>query len=140
MFSSKKPVSRVAIAKFSSLIADNLSLVGDMEFVDGLKIGGRVRGNVQHKAGSTSLLALGAGGRIEGNVSSHDALIDGTIVGDLLVENVLELHSNARVTGNISYRHLSMENGAVVEGTLRKLDEAAAAQVLELPRPQAQEA
>ncbi len=140
MFSSKKSTSKVSIDKFSSLISGNVSMSGDLEFEEGLKISGVFKGNIGHKRGTHSLLALSAEGRIEGNVSSYDALIDGTIVGDLVVEHLLELHSNARVRGNISYRQLSMENGAVVDGKLNRLgDDEGLAQVVELPR-QAQEA
>ncbi|MCM2330401.1 protein CcmA, bactofilin family [Geopseudomonas sagittaria] len=138
MFSSKKSASRVSIDKFSSLISGNVSMTGDLEFEEGLKVSGVFKGNITHKTGTHSLLALSAEGRIEGNVSSYDALIDGTIVGDLLVEHLLELHSNARVCGNISYRQLSMENGAVVDGKLTRLDDET--KVLELPHLQAQEA
>ncbi|CAD5107989.1 bactofilin family protein [Zestomonas carbonaria] len=137
MFRSKKSVSRPSIDSFSSLISDNLSVVGDVEFAEGLKVSGRVRGNVSYKPGTASLLALSAGGYIEGDVSSHDALIDGTIVGDLRVEHLLELHSNARVRGNISYRQLSMENGAVVEGKLKCLGDEKP--VLELPKPESEQ-
>ena len=133
MFNRKKAASRPVVNGFSSLIADNLAIQGDLEFSEGLKINGRVRGSVSFKPGTTSLLALSVNGVVEGDVSSYDALIDGTIVGDLQVEHLLELHSNARVRGNITYRQLSMENGAVVEGTLRRLDEAAP--LLELPQP-----
>lgn len=140
MFSKKKPAPRIAIEQFSSLISGNLSLVGDLTFEGGLKISGEVRGDVRHKPGTQSLLALSAEGRIEGNVCSYDALVDGTIIGDLVVEHLLELHSNARVQGNIRYRQLSMENGAVVDGTLKRMgDEEESAQVFELPRPQARE-
>lgn len=139
MFSKKKPM-RVAIDQFSSLISGNVSLVGDMEFEEGLKVSGVVTGNVCHKPGTHSLLALSAEGRIEGNVSSYDALIDGAIVGDLVVEHLLELHSNARVRGNIRYRQLSMENGAVVDGTLSRMEDGAdVAQIVELPRLKAEE-
>ncbi|HEY6612622.1 MAG TPA: polymer-forming cytoskeletal protein [Pseudomonas sp.] len=139
MFSNKKKsASRVTIDQFSSLISDNVSMVGDLEFEEGLKVSGVVKGNIIHKPGTHSLLALSAEGCIEGNVSSYDALIDGTIVGDLLVEHLLELHSNARVRGNISYRQLSMENGAVVDGKLTRLGDEP--QVLELPHLQAQQA
>ncbi|MDH4764754.1 MULTISPECIES: bactofilin family protein [Pseudomonas] len=133
MFNRKKAAPRPAVNGFSSLIADNLAVQGDLEFSEGLKIDGRVQGSVSFKPGTTSLLALSVNGVVEGDVSSYDALIDGTIVGDLRVEHLLELHSNARVRGNITYRQLSMENGAVVEGTLRRLDEATP--VLELPQP-----
>ena len=117
----KKQTPQVLIDNFSSLLANNLRFTGNMEFEDGLKINGSVSGNINHKPGSTSLLALSAEARIEGNVSSYDALIDGTIVGDLVVEHLLELHSNARVTGNITYNQLSMENGATVDGKLTKI-------------------
>lgn len=138
MFNKKRPASRVTVEQFSSLISGNVSLDGGVTFEEGLKVSGQVKGNVCHKPGTHSLLALSAEGRIEGNVSSYDALIDGTIVGDLVVEHLLELHSNARVRGNIRYRQLSMENGAVVDGVLSRMgDEEEGAQVFELPRPQA---
>jgi len=140
MFSSKKTASQLAVEKFTSLISDNVSIPGDMEFEGGLKVSGVIKGNVTHKQGTSSLLALSAEGRIEGCVSSHDALIDGTIIGDLAVEHLLELHSNARIRGNISYRQLSMENGAVVDGTLNRLEDGeSSAQVLELPHLQVKE-
>ena len=140
MFRSKKTESRLTVDKFSSLISDNVSMTGDLEFEGGLKVSGVIKGNVTHKQGTSSLLALSAEGRIEGCVSSHDALIDGTIIGDLAVEHLLELHSNARIRGNISYRQLSMENGAVVDGTLNRLEDGeSSAQVLELPHLQVKE-
>lgn len=134
----KKAASRVTIDQFSSLISGNVSMVGDLEFEEGLKVSGVFKGNISHKPGTHSLLALSAEGRIEGNVSSYDALIDGTIVGDLVVEHLLELHSNARVCGSISYRQLSMENGAVVDGKLNRLGDEET-KVLELPHLQAQQ-
>ena len=134
MFGSKKKTPQISIDKFASLLAGNISFTGNMEFEDGLKVKGVIQGNITHKKGSTSLLALSAEGRIEGDVSSYDALIDGTIIGDLTVEHLLELHSNARITGNITYRQLSMENGASINGTLTKIsDSAEHAKVLELP-------
>ncbi|MDF3934896.1 bactofilin family protein [Pseudomonas citronellolis] len=134
----KKKAPQVAVGSFSSLLSGSLALVGDLEFEEGLKVQGRIHGNVRHKAGTQSLLALGAEGRIEGNVTSYDALIDGTIVGDLHVEHLLELHSNARVVGNIRYRQLSMENGASVDGKLTRLEDDG--RPLELPAPQPREA
>ncbi|MDI9735973.1 polymer-forming cytoskeletal protein, partial [Stutzerimonas stutzeri] len=38
MFNKKKPVARVTIDQFSSLISGNLSLVGDVTFEEGLKV------------------------------------------------------------------------------------------------------
>ena len=51
MFNKKKPVPRVTIDQFSSLISGNLSLIGDVTFEEGLKVSGEVRGDVCHKPG-----------------------------------------------------------------------------------------
>ncbi|MDR2853384.1 MAG: polymer-forming cytoskeletal protein [Burkholderiaceae bacterium] len=138
MFGSKKNSSHVSVEKFSSLLAGNTTITGDLEFEGGLKVNGTIKGNVKYKKDSNSLLALSAEGRIEGNIHSYDALIDGTVVGDLEVEHLLELHANAHITGNITYRQLSMENGVSVDGRLIKItdDDSKAAEVLELPAPQ----
>ena len=88
MFGKKNSVS-VTIDQFSSLVSSNVSLTGDMAFEEGLKISGAVTGNVYHKPGTHSLLALSTEGRIEGNVSSYDALIDGDAYGILLAEHQL---------------------------------------------------
>jgi cytoskeletal protein CcmA (bactofilin family) len=137
MFGKKKNATHIQVQKFSSLLSGGTTLTGDLEFDGGLKINGTIKGNVTHKKDSNGLLALSAEGRVEGNIRSYDALINGTVIGDLEVEHLLELHANARITGNISYRHLTMENGVSVDGRLIKLPDGA--QILELPPPAASE-
>jgi cytoskeletal protein CcmA (bactofilin family) len=123
MFGKKKDAS-IELTKLSSLIASNVEAHGDLVFVDGLRIDGNVRGNVQSRPGVKSLLVLSDHGSITGNVRSHDAVINGVIVGDLEVEHFLELQANARITGNITYRQLRMDCGASVDGRLTKLGES----------------
>lgn len=121
MFGRRRKNDGQRVDSVPSLLARSLSLVGDVEFEQGLEVLGLIQGNVTQRPGVTGMLSLRAEGRIEGDVSCHDALIDGTIVGDLEVEHLLELRASARVIGNISYRLLSMEAGATVEGTLTRL-------------------
>ena len=133
MFGKKKD-SFIELTKLSSLVASNVEVTGDLCFVDGLRIDGHVRGNVLNKSGAKSLLVLSDQGCVTGNVRSHDAIINGVIVGDLEVEHFLELQANARVTGNISYRQLRMDCGASVDGKLNKLAEGSdMSNVVELP-------
>ena len=135
MFGKKKD-SFIELTKLSSLIASNVEAVGDLSFVDGLRIDGHIRGNVMSRAGAKSLLVLSDQGCITGNVRSHDAIINGVIVGDLEVEHFLELQANARVTGSITYRQLRMDCGASVDGKLNKIVEGAEmSNVVELPAP-----
>lgn len=127
MFGKKKDNPKsIEINKLSSLIADNVEIVGDVIFSGGLRVDGRIEGNVINKGDELGLLVLSERGCIEGSVRTHDAVINGTIVGDLSVSHFLELQPKARVTGNISYSQLQMDCGASVEGKLVKLEDASA--------------
>ncbi len=121
MFSKKK--SPVKLTKLSSLVAPSMEIRGDVIFSDGLRIDGHVKGNVSPASDAMSLLVLSDRGSIHGNVCAHDAIINGTIVGDLEVLHFLELQENARITGNIRYRQIRMNCGASVDGKLSTLDD-----------------
>jgi cytoskeletal protein CcmA (bactofilin family) len=53
---------------------------------------------------------------VHGSVRCGDAVINGTVVGDIHVEHFLELQSESRVNGIIRYHHLQMDVGAAVRG------------------------
>ena len=123
MFGRKRSKS-IEVTKLSSLIADNVQIVGDVIFSGGLRVDGAVEGNVLSKDGERTLLVLSDKGSITGRVSVYDAVVNGCIEGDLDVQHFLELQAGARVSGNIVYRQLQMECGATVDGKLEKADTA----------------
>ena len=114
----KKLHPSIEVTRLSSLIATGVEVVGDVIVTDGVRVDGRVAGNVLSKPDARGLLVLSEKGRIEGGVSVHDAVINGEIMGDVEVDHFLELQANARITGNIRYRNLQMECGARVIGRL----------------------
>lgn len=132
MFGRKQKKDRIEVAKLSSLIADNLQVVGDVLFSGGLRVDGKVEGNILGKMGEKSLIVLSEKGCVVGRVRAYDAVINGTISGDLEVEHFLELQAGARVSGNITYSQLQMECGATIEGQLMRVAPAAS-----LPAPAA---
>ena len=122
----RKSDQAIDVTRLSSLIDGGVEIVGDVLITDGLRIDGRVQGEVRSRPDARGLLVLSDKGSIEGSVKVHDAVINGTIKGDLEVEHFLELQPGARVTGNISYRKLRMECGASVDGRLQCIVEQAA--------------
>ena len=118
MFRRKTDQPSIDVSSLSSLIATGVQIAGDVIVTDGVRIDGQVVGNVVSKPETHGLLVLSEHGRIEGNVHVHDAVVNGTICGDLEVENFIELQANARITGAIRYRTLQMTCGARVEGTM----------------------
>lgn len=114
----RKHNKSIEVTKLSSLVADNMAITGDVMFSAGLRVDGRIQGNVVSEQGGHGLLVLSEKGTIHGSVKAWDAVINGTITGDLEVEHFLELQANARVTGNITYRQMQLDCGAAVEGKL----------------------
>lgn len=127
MFRRKKGMS-IEVTKLSSLVAHNMEVEGDVIFEGGLRVDGRVAGNVIGKGDTRGLLVLSEKGTIAGRVRVYDAVINGRVEGDLEVEHFLELQANARVSGNIVYRQLQMDCGATVDGKLERRDAATPAE------------
>jgi cytoskeletal protein CcmA (bactofilin family) len=135
MFGKKKVQTGIQHTRLATLIAQDVSIAGDIEFADGLRLDGKIRGNVTGKPGTESLLVLSECSTIEGNVHGYDIVVNGHIVGDVIADHFVELKANAHVTGNIRYLQLQMECGATVEGKLTKRDARAPAPDLLLDAP-----
>jgi cytoskeletal protein CcmA (bactofilin family) len=126
MFRKKNSLA-IDVSRLAGLLAHDTCVRGDVTFAGGLRIDGRVEGNVLGKPDDHGLLVLSEKGVIVGSVKVHDAVINGRVEGDLEVEHFLELQANARVTGNITYRTLKLDCGATVDGKLVRMGEDSAA-------------
>ena len=141
----RKSDQSIEVTKLSSLIDTGVEIVGNVFITDGLRVDGHVQGEIRSRPDARGLLVLSEKGRIDGSVKVYDAVINGTVTGDLEVEHFLELQANARITGKITYRQLRMDCGATVDGHLERLGEPPAERpvcdnVVTLPRTQAGEA
>ena len=117
MFGNKnkpnKPQNRI-----DCLIGAGTQIKGDMTFDGGLRIDGRVHGNVISVEGKPGTLVLSEAARIEGEIRVSHVVINGTVVGPVHAADYVELHSKANVIGDVYYRTLEMDLGAVVQGRL----------------------
>ncbi|HWK83186.1 MAG TPA: polymer-forming cytoskeletal protein [Caldimonas sp.] len=135
MFANLKRQRFIKMAQLSTLVAEGVEITGDVVFSGGMRIDGRIKGNVTGRkpdGKNPSLLVLSARGHIEGSIRCGDAVINGSVDGDLDVEHRLELQSDARVCGTIRYRQLQMDVGASVQGHLLRVAPPAADNVVEL--------
>jgi cytoskeletal protein CcmA (bactofilin family) len=122
MFNKKKPQPGIEQTKLATLIAQDIMITGDLEYAGGVRLDGRVVGNVVVKPGTKTLLVLSERCVIEGNVHGYDIVVNGRIQGDVIADHFVELQSNAHVVGNIYYQQLQMDAGASVDGKLTKRD------------------
>jgi cytoskeletal protein CcmA (bactofilin family) len=101
-----------------SLIGQSTSIEGDLHFKGGLRIDGKVKGNVIADEGQQSLLVLSENARVEGEVRVSHLIVNGEIVGPVYSSDLLELQPKARINGDVHYKALEMHGGALVSGKL----------------------
>ncbi len=121
MFGNKptKPQNRI-----DCLIGAGTVIKGDLTFDGGLRVDGRVHGSVISAEGKPGALVLSEAARIEGEIRVSHVVINGTVVGPVYATDYVELQSKANVTGDVHYRTLEIQLGAVVQGRLVYQDEA----------------
>ena len=101
-----------------SLIGLSTSIEGDLHFKGGLRIDGKVKGNVIADEGQPSLLVLSENACVEGEVRVSHLIVNGEIIGPVYSADLLELQPKARITGDVHYKALEMHGGALVSGKL----------------------
>jgi len=105
----KKDASTV---KINTILGKESDFQGDFTATGSARLDGSVNGNVN----VTGMLIVGAGGNISGGVEAYSAVIGGAVLGDVKVENKLELTSTARILGDIETKVIVIDEGAIFQG------------------------
>ncbi|MEM9621293.1 MAG: polymer-forming cytoskeletal protein [Pseudomonadota bacterium] len=108
---------KTKIDKGVTLIAAHTEVIGDIRFADQLFVSGKVTGNVLAD-NEKATVVIGDEGCVNGEVRVPNIIINGLIEGDVYASNKVELAPQARVHGNLYYKLIEMQLGAVVDGQL----------------------
>ena len=64
-------------------------------------------------------VTLAQGGHWKGTLKAKDVIIAGTVEGDVIAEQRVEIAGTARVAGSISGNAIAVAEGAVIEGEIK---------------------
>ncbi len=106
-----------------SIIASDMTVIGDLETEGVVRVEGRVRGTV--RVGAQVLVATGA--VIEGDLHTQEAVIAGQVSGGIYATDRVELQATAVVTGDILTPRIAIVEGARVSGEVKMDGERAVA-------------
>lgn len=115
MFSSKDKSSNT---HYDTLISSKTEITGDVKFTGGLHIDGVIKGNLVAEAGSGAVVRVSDKGRVEGQITSPNIIINGKVIGDVHAGEYIELAKKAQVNGDVYYQAMEMVMGAEVNGKL----------------------
>jgi len=100
----------------SGFVGGGTVVTGEANFKAMMRVDGHLSGRVMSSSGT---LIVGANGKVDANIEVAVAVIHGTINGDIIATQRLELGRAAKVNGNIQTPSLIIEQGAVFEGSCK---------------------
>jgi len=106
------------VETIDTLVGSGTMLKGDLEFTGGLRVDGHIKGHVSAQDSNKGTVVLSESGVIEGDINVPHIVVNGTVNGNIVSTGHVELQVKAKVTGDIHYKAVEMELGAVLNGSL----------------------
>jgi len=100
--------------RLSGFVGHGTTLTGETNFQMMLRVDGHLTGTVTSEGGT---LIIGSTGQVDANIGVAVANVNGTVNGDIIATERVQLGRTARVLGNILTPKLVVEDGAIFEGS-----------------------
>ncbi|MBI3272422.1 MAG: polymer-forming cytoskeletal protein [Planctomycetes bacterium] len=100
------------VADFTTTIGPDANFKGELSFDSGVRIEGRFEGKLTAKG----RLHVGKGAEVKGEVQVGSVLIEGTVRGNIVSMEKIELASTGQVHGDIRTPRLMVAEGATLVG------------------------
>lgn len=104
----------------ASLIAENVTVNGDLTSDGDVQLDGAVRGDMK-----VGRLTIGETGQVEGAIEADAVDIRGRVTGSVTARQV-RLHATACVLGDLTHAQLTIDSGAQFEGRSLRFEPPAA--------------
>lgn len=97
-----------------TFIAEGCRMHGDLETRGPLVLSGSLDGD--GRVGG--MLSISVGARWHGNVHAKAGVIAGEVIGNVTIDEKLEVSGTAVIRGSIAAKSLAIANGAVIDGDI----------------------
>lgn len=94
------------------MIGEGTVFEGTITVPHSVRIDGTFRGKIE----TSEILTIGNTGLVDADITAKTAIIGGKVKGNMIVEDRVELESNASLIGDIRTRELIINEGAVFHG------------------------
>jgi cytoskeletal protein CcmA (bactofilin family) len=114
---SKKPAEKPC-ETIDTLVGSKTEVRGNIAFSGGLRIDGKVKGNINGQGQSNSTLVLSEQAEVAGNITVPHIIIKGKIKGNVRCTERIELQPGAEIAGDVHYKVIEIAVGATINGHL----------------------
>jgi cytoskeletal protein CcmA (bactofilin family) len=110
--SERSGATRLVGVEGRALLDKGTKISGKLSFEGPARIDGQVDGEIKAK----DSIIIGQSGVVVAQITTNSISIEGKVNGDIVASQRIEIHSTARVQGNISAPVLLIQEGAFFEG------------------------
>ncbi|WP_160154638.1 polymer-forming cytoskeletal protein [Microbulbifer sp. ALW1] len=108
-----------SMAKDRSVIGKNIKFRGELIGTEDLHIEGTIEGTVIMEGHD---LSIGREGEINANIHAQNIVINGTLTGDALADELIEIRNTAVVKGNLIAPRIQLDDGGKFRGSMDMVD------------------
>ena len=112
MFNKNQPVHQTKTIE--TIIGPSVKVEGDFKGEGDLVVEGMLIGNLTTK----NNLKIGQNAIIKAEIKANNAFVSGKIKGNITIKGKIEITSTAVIMGNIKAQIISIESGALIQGSL----------------------
>ena len=105
--------------KSATIFSTGPELSGQISFREVVRVNGHIAGTVYSQCGT---LIVDDRARVDANIEVAVAVINGTINGDIVAHQRVEIGPGAKIYGNIWTRSIAIKDGAVFEGVCNMIE------------------
>ncbi len=113
IFSDSKASANNASTAISSIIGQDMAIVGDISFKSKIQLDGNLQGNI-----SGTFLVLSESGRITGDVLAETMVCYGKVDGNVKADKLF-LKKTGVINGRVETSDLSVESGGILNGEIK---------------------
>jgi cytoskeletal protein CcmA (bactofilin family) len=103
----------------ATIFSTGPELSGQISFRDVVRVNGHIAGTVYSEGGT---LIVDDTARVDASIEVAVAVINGTINGDIVAHQRVEIGPGAKIYGNIWTRSIAIKDGAVFEGVCNMIE------------------
>ena len=118
MTESETLAREIKEGNLSGFVGGGTIVTGEANFKAMMRVDGQLSGRITSSSGT---LIVGANGKVDANIEVAIAMIHGTVNGDIIASQRLELGRAAKLTGNIQTASLMIDPGALFEGSCKMI-------------------
>ena len=119
IFKKKKKLGSI-----DTLIDKDNVIKGNYSYSGGIRLDGKIYGDLTVVEDSGGTLIMGEYSRIKGSVTVETAIIAGEVIGNVTCYDYLELQPSSVIKGNIEYNQIEINAGEKINGELKQITKA----------------